>query len=118
MSQSEIDPLQFPYQAAKDLIDRVVTHLEAPKTHALASFLDSSSAFNCTQPHILASSLSDLADIFDRLLAWLVGWLTRRPPRGCVNSTLSKSTEYPQGCHRCYLYFILIAVVAHSSHHL
>lgn len=64
MSQSVIDPLQFAYHPGKGvedamatLLDQVVGHLEGTKTHALATFIDFSSAFNCLEPHILAQRL-------------------------------------------------------------
>ena len=118
MSQSIIDPLQFAYQAGKGvedatatLLDLVLGHLEGTKTHVLASFIDFSSAFNCMQPHILASRLSEIPDIDAGTIGWLVGWLTRRPQRVRVNNTLSTaltcSTGSPQGCVLSPLLFIL-----------
>ena len=60
-----LDPLQFAYQAGRGvedanlfLINVLVKHLEAPKTHARLLFVDFSSAFNTIQPYLLAEKLT------------------------------------------------------------
>lgn len=102
------------------LLDEVVGHLEGTKSHALASFIVFSSTFNCMQPHVLSRRLSEIPDIDVATTSWFVSWLTRRPQRVHVNSTLSKAflcpIGSPQGCVLSPFLFILYTNSCRSHH--
>ena len=74
--ESQLDPLQFAYQAGRGvkdaklfILDKVYTHLEKPTAHAKILFADFSSAFNLMQPHILAHKLISDFNLGNQLVA-------------------------------------------------
>ena len=72
-----MDPLQFAYKAKRGvedatltLFDLISSHLDYPGTTVGVLFMEFSSAFNTTQPHVLIKTLLDLGVNAD-LIMWI-----------------------------------------------
>ena len=102
------DPLQFAYSQGRNTQDAILTllhrlyeHLDQPGSHARLLFLDFSSAFNTLQPHLLVNKLLAMG-VNPQLISWVHSFMTSRPQRVRVGSTLSDvlvtNTGAPQGC--------------------
>lgn len=94
--QERLDLLQFAYRPSRGvedatgtLLNLVFKHLEGAKSLVRLLFVDFSSAFNCIQPHVLASKLLNCFNIDPGLVSWLMDFLTNRSQRVRVNGTLS-----------------------------
>ena len=122
-----LDPLQFAYQAGRGvedstlfLINVLVKHLEAPKTHARLLFVDFSSAFNTIQPYLLAEKLTLHFNLNPNLVGWLLDFLLDRSQcvrvNGVLSSKLLSSTGSPQGCVLSSLLFILYTNSCRSTY--
>ena len=90
---SQMDPLLFAGRGVDEtktfIIDTIYKHLEHPKTTARLVFADFSSAFNTLQPQILAEKLTNLFYLDDRLILWIMDFLTNRSQRVLINNTFS-----------------------------
>ena len=76
ITESQLDPLQFAYQAGRGvedvklfILDKVYIHLEKPTAHAKILFANFSSAFNFMQPHILVHKLISDFNLGNQLVA-------------------------------------------------
>ena len=118
VSEVKLDPLQFAYRAARGvedakifLIEKLVSHLEKPNSHARLLFADFSSAFNLMQPHLLSKKLLNEFGLSNQVVLWTLNFLTNRPQRVKVNGSLSESkltnTGSPQGCCLSAILYIL-----------
>ncbi len=114
-----IHPLQFAYyrrnrsveDATLILLNFIYKHVDIGKRHARLLFIDFSSAFNTSQPIILAERLLSEFDVPKGLVAWILDFLTRRSQIVRVNGEhsleLYSSVGGPQGCVLSPLLFIL-----------
>ena len=91
-----LDPLQFAYQAGKDVndaklsnLDRALKHLEKPKSHVRLLFADFSSAFNKMKLHILTEQLASFFMLPDQILLLFLNFLTDRMQRVFMNDHMS-----------------------------
>ena len=102
------DPLQFAYSRNRNTEDAILTvlhailkHLEKSKAYARLLFLDFSSAFNTTQPHLLLRKLMDMDPV---IIRWLCSFLTDSPqcvmikPATEMSAEVRTNTGPPQGC--------------------
>ena len=106
--KSQIDPLQFAYQAKRGVEDATLTlvhnlqqHLDGVGNSTRVLFVDFSSAFNTMQPHLLINKLRSL-NVNSGLTLWIHDFLTKRQQQVCIGDTWSKTlvtnTGAPQGC--------------------
>ena len=76
------DPMQFAYREDRNVEHAILVFLQnirdTPKNNCRILFVDSSSAFNTIQPHLLISKLNKF-DLNPHLTAWIVNFLTARP---------------------------------------
>ena len=94
-TKPHLDPYQFAYKhnrstedATRTLLHNAYTHLEKPSSFARILFIDSSSAFNTIQPHLMASKLLKLDP---RLILSIVDFLVSRSQTVCHQAVLSSS---------------------------
>ena len=106
-TDGKLDPLQFAYKrnrgaedAILSLLHHTYTHLDKVGSFVRILFVDYSSTFNTTQPHLLTEKLFSL-NVRPKLIVWLIDFLVNRsqvvryqnvPPQ--VKTT---STGAPQG---------------------
>ena len=106
-TKPHLDPYQFAYKhnrstedATLTLLHNAYTHLEKPSSFARILFIDSSSAFNTIQPHLMASKLLKL-DVNPRLILSIVDFLVSRSQtirhQAVLSSSHSIATGSPQG---------------------
>ena len=107
-SENQLDPMQFAYRKNKSVDDallvflnNITKHLDVPKSYARVLFIDFSSAFNTTQPHLLAQKLIAL-NVNTSTILWIIEFLTHRTQyvnlNGKSSETLITNTGAPQGC--------------------
>ena len=93
------------------ILNPVRTHIEKETAHSRFMFVDSSSAFNTLQPHLLLTRLLSAFELNLSLTMWILDFLLERSQRVCVNGCLSDSvcicTGSPQGRVLSPLLFIL-----------
>jgi len=124
--EGKLDPLQFAYQAGKDVEDAKIfilnalyKHLEKPNAHARLLFGDFSSAFNHMQPCLLIEGLISDFKLPHELVLLILDFLTNRQQRVIVNGHLSDTvvtnTGSPQGCVLSPILYILYSDSCRSS---
>ena len=93
------------------------THLEKTGSFVRILFINFSSAFNTTQPQLMASKLLKF-DINPRLILWIVNFLVNRfqtvHHHAVLSSSCSISTDSPQGTVLSPILFTLYWVVQQS----
>ena len=114
----QLDPLQFAYKTKRGVEDAVLVfvnnalkHMESPKTFVRILFIDFSSAFNTTRPHIMAEKLLSLSSN-KNLVVWILDFLTNRTQYVKLNETISNLCKLNTGhlravySHQLYTRFI------------
>ena len=103
-----LDPWQFAYRRNRSVEDAVLhvlnsiyAHLDKPGTYTRLVFFDFSSAFNTTQPHLLAEKLLKMK-ISAPTILWVLDYLTSRPQYvkhgpSVTSRTICTNTGAPQG---------------------
>ena len=99
----QLDPLQFAYKTKRGVedavlvfVNNVLKHMESPKTFIRILFIDFSSAFNTTQPHIMVEKLLSLS-VNKNLIAWILDFLTNRTQYVKLNETISNLCKLNTG---------------------
>lgn len=126
-TEHQLDPMQFAYRPNRGVEDALLTllnlilkHVESKGTFARLLFIDFSSAFNTTQPHILIKRLLEQFEIRKNLVGWILDFLTDRSQRVRINGVLSdpvfSSTGSPQGCVLSPLLFTLYTNMCQGRH--
>ena len=116
-TDGKLDPLQFAYKrnrgaedAILSLLHHTYTHLDKVGSFVRILFVDYSSTFNTTQPHLLTEKLFSL-NVRPKLIVWLIDFLVNRsqvvryqnvPPQ--VKTT---STGAPQGTVLSPMFFTI-----------
>ena len=100
--------MQFAYcnnrgvqDASLTLVNDISKHLDKLNTQARILYVDFSSAFNITQPHILLNKLIRMG-VNSCVLKWIFSFLTQRPQYTTLGNVKSNilvtNTGAPQGC--------------------
>ncbi len=90
-----MEPMQFAYRSNRKVEDATLIslnllrrHLKQGETRARLLFVDFSSVFNSTQPHVLAEKLMFNFSLDFSLMGWMLDFLTNRPQRVRVTGVL------------------------------
>ena len=88
----------------------ILKHIKQPNANAPVLFVDFSSAFNTTQPHVLLEKMKAM-EVIPFIHKWYLSFLTGRSQLARVNRThslsLTTNTGVPQGCVSSPLFYTL-----------
>ena len=106
-TQAFLDQNQYAYKSNRSTSDATLAllhhcyeHLEQTNSFVRILFIDFSSAFNTTQPHLMARKLLGY-DVDHRLTLWIINFLVNRTQcvrfQAALSPHLETSTGAPQG---------------------